>query len=114
MKICKADGVASAPVEIEGARGVEIRLLIHEDDGAPNFYMRQFDVAPGGHTPSHTHDWEHEVYFLAGDGAIVTADGDQPVTAGDVAYIAPGELHRIKNTGPAELKFICLVPRKTD
>ncbi len=111
MKICKADDVASAPVKLEGARDVDIRLLIHEDDGAPNFYMRQFNVAPGGHTPRHTHDWEHEVYFLAGDGAIVTADGEKPVTTGDVAYIAPNELHRIRNTGQGELKFLCLVPR---
>jgi len=111
MKIKHSESVETKPVEMAGADGVQIRLLIHEAEGAPTFYMREFIVAPGGHTPLHTHDWEHEVFIVAGSGAAVSKDGDNPITAGDCVYIAPGELHQFKNTGDQELKFLCLVPK---
>ena len=57
----------------EGAKGVKIRWLIGEQDGAPNFAMRHFEVAPGGHTPHHSHDWEHEVFVLSGRGKVDSA-----------------------------------------
>ena len=98
-------------VEIEGAQGARIRLLIHEAEGAPHFYMRQFTVAAGGHTPHHQHEWEHEMYVLAGRGAAVTAAGQVPLAAGDCVYVAPNELHQIRNPGGEELKFLCLVPK---
>jgi quercetin dioxygenase-like cupin family protein len=113
MKIAKADSITAKPVDMEGAKGVSIRMLIHKADGAPNFYMRQFTVAPGGHTPLHTHDWEHEAYVLAGSGAIETAGGDRPIAGGDCVLIPPSEPHRFRNTGSEELKFLCLVPRKS-
>ncbi|MFP3903820.1 MAG: cupin, partial [Armatimonadota bacterium] len=51
------------PVTTDGAEDVSIQWLVSEDNGgAPNFAMRRFVVEPGGSTPYHTHDWEHEVY----------------------------------------------------
>ena len=111
MTVKRADDVPARPVEIDGAVGVEIRLLIHEADDAPNFYMRQFDVAPGGCTPLHQHAWEHEVYVLAGAGVAVGPDGDCPVAAGDCVFVAGGDRHQFRNTGEATLKFLCLVPK---
>lgn len=111
MKIRKADDVADGMVEAGGAKGVRIRLLIHEAEGAPNFYMRLFDVEPGGHTPRHTHDWEHEVYILSGSGTAVTPEGDKPIAAGDCVYVAPGDDHQFRNNGGEELRFLCLIPR---
>jgi len=111
MKIRKADDVPPETVQMEGAEGVQIRLLVHEAEGAPNFYMRQFDVAPGGHTPRHQHDWEHEMYVLAGRGVAVTPDGERPVAVGECIFVAPGEDHQFRNTGTEVLKFLCLVPK---
>jgi len=54
----------------EELRGVFKREVITADDGAPNFCMRVFDVEPGSSTPSHAHDWEHEVFILAGKGVV--------------------------------------------
>ena len=113
MKIKHSESVEAKPVEMEGAEGVQMRLLIHQAEGAPTFYMRQFIVAAGGHTPLHTHDWEHEVFVLAGSGTVSGEDGDKPITAGDCVYVPPGELHQFKNTGTEEMKFLCLVPRQT-
>ena len=111
MKIKRADDVPAEPVETEGAEGVHIRLLIHDAEGAPSFYMRQFTVAPGGFTPLHSHDWEHEVYVLAGSGVAQSPGGQAPIEAGDCVFVAPGERHRFRNTGSGQLKFLCLVPR---
>ena len=111
MKIKKADDVPAAAVEAEGAEGVSIRLLVHEADGAPNFYMRQFDVAPGGHTPRHTHDWEHEVYILAGAATVWSPEGEKQAAAGDCLFVPANEEHQFHNPGPGGLKILCLVPR---
>jgi len=111
MKIKKADDVSPQPVTAQGAELTEIRLLIHDADGAANFYMRQFNVAVRGSSPLHTHDWEHEIYILNGEAAIDSAEGPKPAGAGDCVFIEPGELHRVRNTGDEELKFLCIVPK---
>jgi len=111
MKIKVADDVPAKPVEMPGAEGCQIRLLIHNAEGAENFHMRQFTVAPGGHTPWHTHEWEHELYVLAGSGVVVTADGEVPLSPGQCVYVEPGEQHQFRNTGDGEMKFLCLVPK---
>ena len=111
MKIKVAEEVPAQAVDVDGAEGVQIRLLIHEAEGAPNFHMRQFSVAPGGHTPRHTHPWEHEVYVLAGSGEVVSADGATPLSPGKCVYVAPDEVHQFRNTGDGELEFLCLIPK---
>jgi len=111
MIIRKADDVAADPVEMAGAAGVKIRLLVQEADGARNFFMRQFTLDPGGHTPRHTHEWEHECYILAGEGVVMTPDGEKPVSAGDCLFVGPDDVHQFRNTGGGELKFLCLVPK---
>jgi len=97
-------------VEMEGAEGVKIRWLITKEDGAPNFAMREFEVAPGGHTPYHAHDWEHEVYVLSGEGVASGPDGGRELAPGTVVLVPPNEEHNFKNTGAAPLGFLCLVP----
>jgi quercetin dioxygenase-like cupin family protein len=112
MIVKKADDVPARPADMEGARDVSMALLIHDADGAPNFYMRQFTVAPGGHTPMHTHDWEHEVYVLAGSGQAVRGDEPNAIAAGDCVFVPPGEMHQFVNTAQVEMKFLCLVPKQ--
>jgi len=113
MKIKKADDVSPQPVTADGAECARIRLLIHDADGAPNFYMRQFDVAVGGCSPLHTHEWEHEIYILDGSATIDSPQGEKHATAGDCIFIEPNELHRVRNTGDKQLKFLCLVPKRS-
>lgn len=110
MKIMHSDTVAALPVAMEGARDCTVRWLIGQPDGAPNFAMRRFDIAPGGHTPRHRHPYEHEVFVLAGTGVVYDSGVDHPLNAGDVIYVAPNEVHQFRNPGPNVLKFLCLVP----
>jgi quercetin dioxygenase-like cupin family protein len=110
LKIMRAEQVPASPVRHEGAPGVTIRWLISKQDGAPNFAMRLFEVAPGGHSPLHRHEWEHEVYIVEGEGELDWEGERRTFTGGDFIFVAPGMEHRFRNTGSIPLKFLCMVP----
>jgi quercetin dioxygenase-like cupin family protein len=111
MKVCSFTSVAANDVEMEGAHRVRMRLLIGECDGAPNFVMRQFEVAPGGYTPKHEHNYEHQVFVLDGTGVVLDGEKERPLKAGDCVFVAANELHQFRNTGYQPLRFLCLIPR---
>jgi quercetin dioxygenase-like cupin family protein len=98
------------PVNIPGAAGVTMAVAIGAEEGAPTFTMRMFNVAPGGHTPSHAHAWEHEVYIQGGAGTFRGETGDVPLKAGDTVFVPGGETHQFVAATDAPLQFICLVP----
>lgn len=110
MKVEKSAKIAKKPVNIEGAKGVAIRVLISKDDGAPTFAMRMFEIEPGGNTPLHLHPHEHEVFVLEGAGVFVHAGKDYPIAPEDVVFVPGGSEHCFRNTGDSTLRFLCLVP----
>lgn len=110
MHICNPDEAAYSAVSQAGAEGCRMRELITDREGAPTFAMRQFVVQPGGHTPQHEHEWEHEVYVLAGSGEVVTAEGARELAPGDAVLVLPNETHSFRNTGQGEFRFLCLIP----
>ena len=95
---------------MEGAEGVTMRLMVGRADGAPNFSMRHFTVEPGGQTPRHSHDYEHEVFVVGGAGRVEQDGEVQDLSAGDVVFVRPNTTHQFTNPGPEPLKFLCLVP----
>jgi quercetin dioxygenase-like cupin family protein len=110
MKVNHFQETQEKPVEMEGSQGCTVRWLVSESDGAPNFAMRRFEVAPGGFTPRHSHPYEHEVYVLEGEGEVFEGDRAHRLKPGVVVYGQPDEVHQFKNTGQTPLKFLCLVP----
>ena len=110
MKVVHYERIELAPVEMEGAAGARTRCLIGERDGAVNFIMRQFEIAPGGNTPKHAHEYEHEVFILEGTGVVMEGNLQNPLRPGTVVFIPPNEPHQFRNTGPGPLKFLCLIP----
>jgi quercetin dioxygenase-like cupin family protein len=94
----------------EGASKLKVRWLITKEMGAPNFAMRLFEIEPKGHSPFHSHAWEHEVFILEGEGVIVSNEGDKKFKTGDAVFVLPNEKHQFKNNGKKTLKFLCLVP----
>ena len=93
--------------------GVLKREVINNDDGAPNFCMRVFEVEPGCSTPSHSHPWEHEVYVLNGQGVAVSEQGQTPIARDSVVFVPPDEHHCFTNNGSETLRFICVIPLVT-
>jgi quercetin dioxygenase-like cupin family protein len=102
--------VKGTEVEEKDIEGVQMKVLIGDEQGAPNFVMRVFDLEQGGHTAYHTHEWEHEVYVLEGKGAIVQKGTEFPIQKGTFALIKPDEEHQFVNKGGEPLRFICVVP----
>lgn len=111
MKVINYKDVPTETIE-EGARDVQIRWIITEEMGAKNFVMRHFEILPDGHTPLHTHDWEHEVFILNGDGIIVGNNIEKPFGKGDAIFVHANELHQFRNSGDKPLSLLCLIPSK--
>ena len=110
MKILTLKAHIQQTVTMDGARGARMRMLIGPDDGARNFHMRHFEVEPGGCTPHHCHDYEHEVLVLKGTGIARSAQGDRPFGPLDVIFVPAGEMHQFCNTAAESCEFICLIP----
>ena len=109
MKILHYQDVEAKNAD-EGASKLKVRWLITKEMGAPNFAMRLFEMEPKGHSPLHSHPWEHEVYILEGQGLVVCNEGEKKFKAGDIVFIPPNEKHQFKNNCTKTLKFLCLVP----
>jgi len=110
MKIEKSSNVTKSPVEMDGAKDVEIRWLVSKDDGADNFAMRMFELQPGGHTPLHTHPQEHEIFALEGQGTFVFEGQEYPFEAEHVIFVPPNKEHQFKNRGRSVMRMLCIIP----
>lgn len=117
MIVRTPDDVAATAMTLPGARGVSMRLMVGRGDGAPNFAMRLFEVGPGGCTPLHKHNYEHEIMVVSGRGQVIGGvDGStiRPIEAGCVVFMPPNETHQFRNTGTQPLIFMCMVPTSFD
>ena len=114
MLIRRTDPTNTTPVEMDGVKDVSMQVMVGREDHSPNFAMRHFVVQPGGHTPHHSHDYEHEVYILEGEG-LAECDGETAtVSAGDVLYVPANAVHQFRNESGEAFRFLCLVPMEFD
>ena len=102
------ENVPFEKVEIDGAKGVQVQWIFGPADNVPTFAFRIFHVEAGGNTPKHSHEWEHEVLILEGEGKVFINGDYIPFKKGDAFFIPGGEEHQFlaKTKG----KFICLIP----
>ena len=116
MLIRSAQTMEGQPVDLDGVKDVSMRLMVGRADGAPNFSMRHFTVDPGGHTPHHSHNYEHEVYVVAGEGSVECDGGHHPIKAGDALLVPANSVHQFTVNANAEhpLQFLCFVPVQFD
>ena len=98
------------PINGEDVQGVTMKLLVGRDDQAPNFAMRHFSIEPDGFTPMHSHDWEHEVFVLAGRGELECDGSVRPIAKGDGVFIPSNQTHQFRTVGDEPLEFLCIVP----
>ena len=110
MLIRRAEDIPGKPMDMDGVKGVSMRLIVGRSDGAPTFAMRHFTVEPGGYTPHHSHNYEHEVYIVEGSGRVEQSGQHRDIQAGDVVFVEPNNVHQFVNTGTTPLKFLCMVP----
>jgi quercetin dioxygenase-like cupin family protein len=110
LKIADSKLIDAEEVTTEGAEQVTIRWLISKHDGATRFQMRLFEIGAGGKTPLHTHEWEHEVYILSGEGKLIFEGEENEFSAGYFTFVPEGREHSFVNTGSEPLRFLCMVP----
>jgi quercetin dioxygenase-like cupin family protein len=111
MIIRKLSDAAATTVQMDGAKDVSVRVIFGPNDKAPTFAMRVFELDGGGHTPFHTHAFEHEVVILSGEIAVVTETGPKPLKVGDMLLVMPNEQHQFKNLSATQkASFMCMVP----
>lgn len=94
----------------EGTSKVTIRWLLTKEIGAERFAMRLLEMESEGHSPLHTHAWEHELFILEGEGVALDGSGERKLRPGDAVYVQPNEKHQFKNNGKKTLRFLCLIP----
>lgn len=113
MHISSLGKAEKKKLDLEGAKGVQKQIPISKVDGTPTFSFRVFTIEPGGHTPHHTHPFEHLNYIIEGHGIVLCQDGEHEIKQGDFAMILPGEEHQYRNTSISEpLVVICAVPKE--
>jgi quercetin dioxygenase-like cupin family protein len=91
------------PVDADGAKGLVIRHVITEKDGAPHFNLRVLSIEAGGQSPDHSHEWEHEFFVLSGKGIGVVDHRETPVKPGDAIFVPGGVQHCMRATEPLEV-----------
>ena len=98
-------------MEMEGAKNVSMQILIGKEEGSNNIIMRKFTLGVGGHTPHHTHDFEHVVKIVSGNGYLLDSAGKKnSLQPGQSAFVAPGELHQFQNASSNEpFEFLCII-----
>ena len=114
MKITSLDKVEKTNMGMAGAKDILKQVPISKSDGSPTFSFRVFTIMPDGHTPYHTHPFEHLNYIIEGEGALVTESGEElSVKKGDFALVLPREKHQYKNRSiQNSMVMICAVPKE--
>jgi quercetin dioxygenase-like cupin family protein len=114
MKIVNYEESPAHKFDNEAVKGVTGRVVIGKDDHADNFCMRVFTVTPGGFTPRHSHEWEHEIFVHSGKGSVYQNGEWREVVSGTVVFIPGNEEHQFMNGGGEDFVFICLIPSGVD
>jgi len=93
------------------APGASIRVLIDDEhDRAPVYKLRMIEIKPGGHSPDHSHPYEHENFVVEGKGQVMLDGEWHDLKPGDVVYVPPSLRHQYRNSGEQTFKFLCGIP----
>jgi mannose-6-phosphate isomerase-like protein (cupin superfamily) len=95
--------------------GRSVRELASAAEGGSAVTVRHVTIPPerpgAQRRGPHRHEGcEEVILILAGTGQFEGGGAATPVGAGDVIVVSPGEPHRTRNTGPADLVSLCFFP----
>ena len=95
--------------------GITRIVLVGEKGEQTAFQVRYFEIAPGGFSSLEHHAHEHVVVVLRGRGQVRLGDALHEVSFGDTVYVAPHEVHQLRNPSATEpFGFLCLVDAQRD
>jgi ribulose-bisphosphate carboxylase large chain len=95
--------------------GVVRSVLVGERGEQTRFALRYFEIAPGGFTTLEHHRHEHAVVVMRGQGEVRLDADWHLVGFGDLVYVAPDEVHQLRNPSQEEpFGFLCVVDAERD
>jgi len=112
MIIAHEKDVHAIVMESPEVKNAALKALISPKEGWDGYVMRVIELAQGGYSPRHTHEWPHINYILEGRGTLHVDGKDTPVEAGSYAYVPAGSRHQYRNEGSGMFRFICIVPQE--
>lgn len=88
-----------------------LKELLHPDKEtlALRYSLAHATLPPQAASRPHRLMTSEVYYLLSGEGVMYIGEENEPVRGGDVVYIPPGATQWIKNTGKADLTFLCIV-----
>lgn len=111
IKINHNEKIIFKNVDMTGAKNVKMKILIGLKDGSKNIIMRHFQVAPGGETPYHQHNYEHVIKVEKGTGTAIDENKEEhEITVDNSLYVEPNKMHQFKNNSQEDFEFICIIP----
>lgn len=102
---------SDARLVFAGVRRVE---LVGKSAEACTFDLRYFEIAPGGYTSLERHAHVHVLIGARGRGELQLDGAARPLAVNDVAYVAPQQVHQLRNAGDEPFGFYCIVDRHRD
>jgi quercetin dioxygenase-like cupin family protein len=94
--------------------GVTRTVLIGAGGEKTAFHVRYFEIAPGGFSTLERHHHEHVVVVLRGQGEIRLGQNTYTIAFGDTVYVAPNEVHQLRNRSSEPFGFLCTVDAQRD
>jgi mannose-6-phosphate isomerase-like protein (cupin superfamily) len=85
----------------------EFRYLVTDEVGCRDA-TQFFGIIAPGRAPEHSHVYDEVIYVLEGEGALHTADGDEPVAPGSCIHLPPLLVHSLENTGDAPMRIVAV------
>ena len=98
--------------EVTAGDKTRLRELLHPDREYPfdgRYSLAHAQVVPGHATLKHRLKTDEVYYILSGTGEMHIDDEEMLVSSGDAVEIPPGSVQWIRNTGPTDLVFLCIV-----
>lgn len=114
MFVSQVSQIDKIPVQAPGMKGIVKQMLLGPQQGWQGWVMRLFTVQPEGHTSYHAHDWPHINYVISGQGTLSLDGREYSLQEESIAYVPEGRQHQFINTGPEDLRFLCIVPQQGD
>ena len=94
--------------------GVVRSVLAGTNDDQTRFQVRYFEISPGGFSSREYHRHEHVVVVMRGRGEVWLDGTWHEVGFGDTVYVAPLEVHQLRNRGAEPFGFLCVVDAERD
>jgi quercetin dioxygenase-like cupin family protein len=104
------EGVDPIIINTDTVHGVIKNVLVGQDDGAPTFIIRYFQVPSGESTFHHEHPHEHGIVLLHGKAEVMINGETHTLNPLSAIFISGGDIHKITNIGETPLGFLCIIP----